>query len=128
MGKKRPKLRGTNRDDELFGTRQTRQIYGLGGDDLISPAEGKCKVWGGDGKDTFETLDGGKGFMKIMDFEVVDKITFCGCPSTRIEQRGKNAWILKGTDVKAVVKGILADELDIDLTNKVISMVSDPLF
>ena len=60
--------------------------------------------------------------MTIMDFEVGDTIEFCGCPSTTIKQRGKNAWIVKGKDVKAVVTGIDADELDIDFPNAVITM------
>ena len=62
-----------------------------------------------------------------MDFEAGDTITFCGCASTRIEQRGKNAWIVKGDDVKAVVKGVDADDLDIDFTKAVITMNPDPL-
>ena len=43
--------------------------------------------------------------MKIIDFEVGDAIIFCGCSSTLIEQRGKNAWIVKNDDVSAVLKG-----------------------
>lgn len=128
MGKKRlKKLRGTNGPDELVGTGKTKRIYGLAGDDIISPPEGRFKVWGGEDADTFETLNGGKGHMKIMDFEAGDTITFCGCASTRVEQRGKNAWIVKGDDVKAVVKGVDANDLDIDFTKAVITMNADPL-
>ncbi len=126
MGKKR-KLRGTDDPDELTGTKKKKRIYGFGGDDLIRTEEGKYRVFGGDGADTFETLNGGKGFMKIMDFEADDTITFCGCASTRIVQRGKNAWIVKGDDVKAVVKGVKAEDLDIDFTKAVITMNADPL-
>ena len=128
MAKKRSKkLMGTNGADELTGTPRKRLIYGLGGDDTISAPEGRFIVRGGKGKDTFETLNGGKGFMKIMDFEAGDTITFCGCASTRIVQRGKNAWIEKGDDVKAVVKGVKAEDLNIDFPNAVITMVADPL-
>ena len=128
MAKKRwKKLRGTDAADELTGTRRKRRIYGRAGDDIISTEEGKYKVWGDAGADTFKTLKGGKGYMKIMDFEAVDTITFCGCASTRIEQRGNNAWIVKGDDVKAVVKGVDADDLDIDFTKAVITMNTDPL-
>ena len=126
MGKKR-KLRGTDDPDELTATKKKKRIYGFGGDDLIRTEEGKYRVFGGDGADTFETLNGGKGFMKIMDFEADDTITFCGCASTRIVQRGKNAWIVKGDDVKAVVKGLKAEDLDIDFTKAVITMNADPL-
>ena len=126
MGKKR-KLRGTDGPDELTGTKKKKRIYGFGGDDLIRTEEGKYRVFGGDGADTFETLNGGKGFMEIMDFEADDTITFCGCASTRIVQRGKNAWIVKGDDVKAVVKGVKAEDLDIDFTKAVITMNADPL-
>ena len=81
---------------------------------MIATGEGKYRVWGGEDNDTFKTLDGGKGFMKVMDFEAGDSITFCRCASTRIEQRGKNAWIVKNDDVKAVVKGVAAADLQID--------------
>ena len=128
MAKKRlKKLFGTNGADELIGTKRTKRIYGRGGKDIISTPEGRFKVWGGDDADTFKTINGGKGYMKIMDFEVGDTITFCGCRSTRIEQRGKNAWIVKGDDVKAVVKGVDANDLDIDFTKAVITMSADPL-
>ena len=121
------KLRWTDGADELTGTRRRRRIYGRGGDDIISTPDGRFKVWGGGGADTFKTLNGGKGHMKIMDFDAGDEITFCGCASTRIEQRGENAWIVKGDDVKAVVKGVDANDLDIDFTKAVITMSADPL-
>jgi len=124
---RRNKLRGTNGADELTGTRRKKFVYGLGGDDIISTPEGRFKVWGGEDNDTFKTLNGGKGYMKIMDFEAGDTITFCGCASTRIEQRGKNAWIVKGDDVKAVVKGVDAGDLNIDFDEAVITMSADPM-
>ena len=128
MGRKsKKKLRGTDGPDELTGTKKKKLIYGFAGDDLIRTEEGKYKAWGGGGADTFETLNGGKGYMKIMDFKAGDKITFCGCASTQIVQRGKDSWIVKGDDVKAVVRGVDADDLDIDFPNAVITMVADPL-
>ena len=126
MGKKR-KLRGTDGPDELTGTKKKKWIYGFGGDDLIRTDDGKYKVWGGGGADTFETLDGGKGYMTIMDMEGADTITFCGCRSTRIEQRGKNAWIVKNDDVKAVVRGVAVEDLQIDFDQAVIFIAADPL-
>lgn len=120
-------LRGTNGADELTGTRRKKFVYGLGGDDIISTPEGRFKVWGGEDNDTFKTLNGGKGYMKIMDFEAGDTITFCGCASTRIKQRGKNAWIVKGDDVKAVVKGVDAGDLNMDFDEAVITMSADPM-
>jgi hypothetical protein len=127
MAKNRKKLRGTNGADELTGTRLMRRVYGRKGDDLITTEDGRYRVWGGEGDDTFETLNGGKGHMKIMDFEASDTIAFCGCASTRIEQRGKDAWIVKGDDVKAVVKGVSASDLTIDFDDGVITMSADPL-
>ena len=127
MAKNRIKLRGTEGVDELTGTRRNKHVYGFGGDDLIRTEEGRYRVWGGEGDDTFETLNGGKGYMKIMDFEASDTIAFCGCASTRIEQRGNNAWIVKGDDVKAVVKGVSASDLTIDFDDGVITMSADPL-
>jgi hypothetical protein len=127
MAKNRKKLLGTEGVDELTGTRRNKFVYGFGGDDLIGTEEGRYRVWGGEGDDTFETLNGGKGYMKIMDFEASDTIAFCGCASTRIEQRGKDAWIVKGDDVKAVVKGVSASDLTIDFDDGVITMSADPL-
>ena len=127
MPKNRKKLRGTDGVDELTGTRRNKLVYGFGGDDLIRTEEGRYRVFGGDGNDTFETLNGSKGYMKIMDFEAGDIIGFCGCASTRIEQRGKNAWIVKGDDVKAVVKGVSASDLTIDFDDGQITMSADPL-
>ena len=127
MAKNRKKLLGTAGVDEWTGTRSNKRVYGFGGDDLISTEEGRYRVFGGEGNDTFETLNGGKGYMKIMDFEAGDIIGFCGCASTRIEQRGKNAWIVKGDDVKAVVKGVSASDLNIDFDERVITMSADPL-
>ena len=127
MAKNRKKLRGTNGADELTGTRLMRRVYGRKGDDLITTEDGRYRVWGGEGDDTFETLNGGKGYMKIMDFEAGDIIGFCGCASTRIEQRGNNAWIVKGDDVKALVKGVSASDLTIDFDDGQITMSADPL-
>jgi hypothetical protein len=127
MAKYRKKLRGTNGADELTGTRLMRRVYGRKGDDLITTEDGRYRVWGGEGDDTFETLNSVKGHMKIMDFEASDTIAFCGCASTRIEQRGKDAWIVKGDDIKAVVKGVSASDLTIDFDDGVITMSADPL-
>ena len=127
MARNRKKLRGTDGVDELTGTRRNKLVYGFGGDDLIRTEDGRYRVCGGEGDDTFETLNGGKGYMKIMDFEAGDIIGFCGCPATRIEQRGNNAWIVKGDDEKAVVKGVSAGDLTIDFEGDVITMSADPL-
>lgn len=125
-GKRRRKsLRGTSGADELTGTPKKRSVHGLAGDDVISTEEGRYKVYGGEGKDKFVTLNGGKGYMKIMDMEAGETIEFCGCASTRIEQRGRNAWITKGEDVKAVVMGVSADELDLDFTSRLITLTAE---
>ena len=127
MGKKnkKRKLRGTSGSDELTGLISNQRIYGLAGDDIISTVEGKFKVWGGKGRDTFVTLNGGDGYLQVMDFEVGDKIQFCGCASIRIEQKGRNAWIVKSNDVKAVLRGVDADELHLDFTQGLIAFAAD---
>ena len=142
---KRNTLRGTKRADELMGTLDHDKVLGKGGDDLIetfegddvvkggkgndtiTPGVGMDKVWGGKGDDLFVTENGGEGHMKIMDFARGDRVQFCGCLSTVIEQRGDDAWIIKGDDVKAVLKGVSAEDLDLDFTSKMVSMVADPL-
>ena len=65
--------------------------------------------------------------MKIIDFEASDTIAFCDCASTRIEQVVKNAWIVKGDYVKAVVNGVSASDLTIDFDDGQITMSADPL-
>ena len=128
MGRKsKRKIRGTSGSDELTGTKRKDRIRGYGGDDRILSGEGKDKAWGGEGDDVFVTVDGGKGHVKIMDFEYGDTIEFCGCASTVIEMKGNDAWITKGEDVKAVVKGVDADLLTLDFAAREITMVSDPM-
>ena len=147
MGKKNKK-RGTKRVDALTGTSGRDVFWGFGGDDVFTTFEGNDKVyggkgddvittgigmdkaWGGKGKDLFVTENGGEGHVKIMDFEVGDRIQFCGCASTRKEQRGKNVWIIKGDDVKAVIKGVDADDIELDYTGRMITLMTpaaDPL-
>ena len=126
-GKRRRKsLRGTSGNDELTGTPKKRLVYGLAGDDIIRTKEGLYKVHGGKGTDKFVTLNGGKGYMKIMDMEVGEAIEFCGCASTEIKQRGKHVRIVKGDDVKAIVRNANADDFDMDFTSRLITM-TDPL-
>ena len=126
-GKRRRKsLRGSSGADELTGTPKKRSVYGLAGDDVISTKEGRYKVYGGEGKDKFVTLNGGKGHMTIMDMEAGETIEFCGCASTEIKQRGKHVRIVKGDDVKAVIRNANADDFDMDFTSRLITM-TDPL-
>ena len=125
MAKSKIKIRGTAGNDELTGTEANERLWGYEGDDLIASGEGRDKAWGGQGKDTFVTVNDGQGFVKIMDFELGDLIEFCGCASTRVEQRGKNVRIVKGDDVKAVLKGIDADQLNLDFEERLITLVGD---
>ena len=147
---KKNKMVGGKRADELIGTsgkdvvtakggndtittyEGNDKIKAGGGDDTITSGTGMDKVWGGKGRDVFVTENGSannvkEGYMKIMDFEVGDAIEFCGCASATLEQRGKNVWLTKGDDVKAVIKGVTVEELDIDFGNKVVTFVADPL-
>ena len=54
-----------------------------------------------------------------------DSIQFCGCVSIRIEQKVRNAWIVKSNDVKAVLRGVDADELHLDFTQGLIAFAAD---
>jgi hypothetical protein len=47
--------------------------------------------------------------------------------SSGIEQRGKDAWIIKGADVKAVVVGSNAAALEFDFVTRLITLAADPL-
>ena len=128
MAKSKSKNRifGTPENDELIGTDGKDRIKGFEGDDLINSGEGRDKAWGGQGRDIFVTVSDGKGFVKIMDFEVGDVIEFCGCASTRVEQRGKNVRIVKGDDVKAVLKGVDAELVTLNFTERMITL-TDPI-
>lgn len=47
--KNRRKIRGTDGDDELIGTKKKNKLYGYDGDDVIDGgAGGKNKAWGGE--------------------------------------------------------------------------------
>ena len=127
-GKRRRKsLRGTSGNDELTGTPKKRLVYGLAGDDIIRTKEGLYKVRGGKGTDKFVTLNGGKGYMTIMDMEVGETIEFCGCSSTEIEQVGKHVKIFKGDDIKAIVRNANVDHFDMNFQSRVITMIAEPL-
>ena len=127
MAKANKTLRGTDSADRLTGTTGNDRIFGFAGDDVIASGVGRDKVKGGAGDDTFVTVNGGKGFVKVLDFEEGDVIEFCGCPATRLEQRGRNVRVVKGDDVKAVLKGSDATELDLDFKAGTITLVVDPL-
>ena len=141
----RNKIIGTKSVDELIGTGGKDFVKGKGGDDvittfggrdkikagggndIITSGEGRDKVWGGAGDDLFVTENGGKGYVKIMDFEAGDSIEFCGCANTVMEQRGDDVWITKAGDVKAVIKNFDADDMDIDFGSRLITVVTDSL-
>ena len=145
MAKKKNKIRGTKSADELFGTDGRDIVIGKSGDDvittyggkdkvkggdgddIITTGEGRDKAWGGSGRDRFVTENGGQGHVKIMDFEAGDSIEFCGCASTKLVQRGKHVRVVKGSDVKAVIKNFDADDLSIDFATGLITAVADPL-
>ena len=127
MGRKnKRKILGTSGNDELTGSKKKDRIWGYEGDDVITSGEGKDKAWGGEGDDVFVTVDGGKGYVKVMDFEPGDRIEFCGCASTQLVQEGKNVKIIKGDDIKAVVRGVKTSELEMDFANREITLITDP--
>ena len=127
MGRKSKKTFGTAGNDVLTGTKRKDRIRGYGGDDRIESGEGNDKVWGGRGNNTFVTVDGGKGYVTIMDFKKGDNvIEFCGCASTRLVQQGRNVKIFKGDDIKAVVRGVKTSELEMDFVNREITLITEP--
>ena len=62
-----------------------------------------------------------------MDFEAVDKIKSCGCANTVLEQRGVDVWVVKGSDVKAVIKNFETADLTIDFGMGMITVAADLL-
>ena len=128
MGRKsKRKFLGTSGSDVLTGTKKKDRIRGYGGDDRIESGEGKDKVWVGEGNDTVVTVDGGRGYVTIMDFRKGDNvIEFCGCASTRLVQQGRNVKIIKGDDIKAVVRGVKTSELEMDFVNREITLITEP--
>ena len=128
MGRKsKRKILGTAGNDELTGSKKKDRIRGYGGDDVIASGEGNDKAWGGKGDDVFVTVDGGKGYVTIMDFKKGDNvIEFCGCASTQFVQDGKNVKIIKGDDIKAVVRGVKTSEQEMDFVNREITLITAP--
>ena len=121
------RIRGTAKNDVLTGSKKRDFIAGFRGDDIIDGGEGKDRAWGGKGNDVFVTVDGGKGYLVIHDFKRGNNvIEFCGCPSTQLVQKGDNVRIVKDDDIKAVVRGVTKDELEIDFINRVITLISYP--
>ena len=116
MGRKsKRKILGTAGNDELTGSKKKDRIRGYGGDDVIASGEGNDKAWGG------------KGYVTIMDFKKGDNvIEFCGCASTRLVQQGRNVKIIKGDDIKAVVRGVKTSELEMDFVNREITLITEP--
>ena len=127
MGRKSKKTFGTAGNDVLTGTKRKDRIRGYGGDDRIESGEGNDKVWGGRGNNTFVTVDGGKGYVTIMDFKKGDNvIEFCGCASTQLVQKGRHVKIIKGDDIKAVVRNVKTSELEMDFVNREITLITEP--
>ena len=147
---KKNKMRGSKRGDDLIGTSGRDIVNGRGGDDVITTyggndkikggkgndvitsGTGKDKVWGQGGADIFVTENGTsknpkEGYVKIMDFDRDDIIQFCGCASAKLEQRGKNVWLVKNDDVKAVIKGVDVDDLEINYAQRFVAFAADPL-
>ena len=147
---KKNKIRGTKRADQITGSEKNDYVIARGGDDTILTYDGNDKikagrgddtitsgtgmdqVWGGRGKNVFVTENGSpsdpkEGYMKIMDFKDGDIIEFCGCASAKLEQRGKHVWLVKGDDVKAVIKGVDVDDLEINYTERLVAIAADPL-
>jgi Ca2+-binding RTX toxin-like protein len=127
MAKRRNQLIGTPEKDFLTGTSHKNVVYGRGGDDIISSNAGLYRVWGEAGNDQFVTLNDARGHIKIMDLEIGETIIFCGCPATQIEQRGKDAWIIKGNDVKAIVIDANTSDFLLDFPTRSITLVTDTL-
>ena len=114
-------------DDRISTGSGDDVVKGGKGDDWISTGEGFDRASGGKGRDTFVTVNGGQGHVTITDFEIDDVITFCGCGATQKEQRGDDTWIVKGSDVKAVILGVSVDEIELDYASKTIAMIGSDI-
>ena len=79
-------------------------------DDIIGN-EPITKVKGKKHPDNFD-IASGNGYYVIKKFDPSqDQITFCGCPATKLDSYSGDTYISKGFDLKAIVKGVEADEL-----------------
>jgi Ca2+-binding RTX toxin-like protein len=81
---------GTEQADDLRGTVAKDQIFGLGGDDVVTASSSDDRVNGGDGRDTIfgeggvDRLDGGTGADRIVGGDDRDTI-FGGSGSDTID-------------------------------------------
>jgi hypothetical protein len=79
--------------------------------DEIIGDEPITKVKGTKHSDNFD-IESGLGYKVIRKFDPSqDQITFCGCPATKLDSYSGDTYISKGFDLKAIVKGVEADEL-----------------
>ena len=79
--------------------------------DEIIADEPITKVKGTKHSDNFD-IESGLGYKVIRKFDPSqDQITFCGCPATKLDSYSGDTYISKGFDLKAIVKGVEADEL-----------------
>jgi Ca2+-binding RTX toxin-like protein len=114
------KIKGTRNSDTLTGSLRSEKIWGRDGDDIIDGGlGGNDKAWGGKGADRFITNT--ENTLQIMDFEKgIDKIEYCGCAGTYIEARDNDAYLIKDSQIKAIIMGAANTLLVLDPINKVI--------
>lgn len=115
------KIKGTKKADRLTGSLRSEKIWGRDGDDIIDGGlGGDNEAWGGKGADRFITNT--ENTLTIMDFQKgFDTIEFCGCQGTMIETRGNDAYLIKGSQIKAIIMGGAMTTFEIDFENKLIS-------
>ena len=108
-------LHGKNGNDLLSGNKGNDELYGDKGNDILIGNMGIDWLYGGKGRDTFMVSKkfgkGKKNEDQIFDFnDGEDMIEIYGSTSNiEIEDYGKHAFIVKGNDTLAWVKGAAGD-------------------
>ena len=97
--------------------------YGYFPFDEIIGNEPIAKFKGKKRSDNFDIVSG-NGYYVIKKFDPRrDRIAFCGCPATKLDTYYGDTYISKGGDLKAIVKGIDANELMI-IGNQIVAAES----
>lgn len=114
-------IKGTKKADTITGSLRSEKIWGRDGDDILDGGlGGNDKIWGGKGADRFITNT--ENTITIMDFEKgVDVIEYCGCRGTMITVEGNDAYLIKGTQIKAIILGAASTIFDIDPATKLVT-------
>ena len=112
-------IKGSEYNDRLIGDNITKEIYGMGGNDVISSKGGNITIIGGEGGDRY-VIPKGDAIIKIKDFEVnngeekIDLSFFKEInkfKDIKKKNKGEGTEIILGDKNRLILEYILPEEL-----------------